>query len=186
MSQLRQYSRILTLVSALMCALILPRLVHAGPILVDASVSINNGLFHYNYGVTNNSPLDLSVVTISLFSSPLAIQNLVAPTGFNTNFDVRLGLLDFLENTRSFTMGTTVSGFQFDSPFGPNTSSFTALALNSNGGLISFAGQTLAPQVTTPVPEPSTFVLALTSGMLLIGGRRFSRVINSRRTESRV
>ncbi len=186
MNHPQQCGKFLVLTGALLCALVLPRLVHAGPVLVNPTVSMSSGGFHYNYSVTNNSPLDLSVVTISLFSSPLAIQNLVAPTGFNTNFDVRLGLLDFLENTRSFTMGTTVSGFQFDSPFGPNTSSFTALALNSNGGLVSFAGQTLAPQVTTPVPEPSTFVLALTSGMLLIGGRRFSRVINSRRTESRV
>lgn len=169
-----QYKKLCVLAGALLCALVLPKLVHAGPVLVDPTISSNNGFFHYNYSVMNNSSVDLSVVTIGVISSPLAIHNLTAPSGFNVNFEATLGLLDFLENTSSFVMGTTVSGFQLDSPFGPNISSFTALALNSSGALISFSGSAFAP-APAPVPEPGTFILVLTSGMILIASRRFRR-----------
>jgi len=166
----RQHKKLFVLTGAFVCALVIPTLVQAGPVLVEPMVSTSNGLVHYNYSITNNSPLDLSVVTISVINSPDAIQNLVAPTGFNANFDAGLGLLDFLENTQSFTTGTTVSGFQFDSPFGPNASSFTALALDATSGLIEFSGSTSAPAASA-VPEPSTFILMLTSSMLLIASR---------------
>lgn len=177
-SRSRQHGKFWVLIGALLCALVLPRAVQAEPVSVNPTVTMSGGGFRYNYAIVNASPFALSVVTLSVPSSALAIQNLSVPNGFNANFDSRLGLLDFVENTRSFAAGTTVSGFQFDSPSGPSLSSFTAVALNASGGVVEFAGQTLAPRAVAPVPEPSTFVLALTAGMLLllVGGRRFRRI----------
>ena len=76
--------------------------------------SFSSGLYRYNYTITNNSPVELIDVAIHINSGP--VLNLTAPTGYSTNYDVNLGLVDFLENTSVFATGTPVSGFFFDSP----------------------------------------------------------------------
>jgi len=178
MNKPRQYVRFLALAAALWGALALPGVAQAEPVMVNATVTTNGALFRYNYSVTNNLSFDVSAITISVLSLPNAAQSLVAPTGFNIFFDPGLGQVDFVENTQTFAAGTTVSGFRFDSLFAPNLTSFTALALDANGSPVIFGGTTLAP--AAPIPEPSTLLLALTSGGMYFAhrwrhGRRSSK-----------
>jgi hypothetical protein len=171
----RGYARILGLAGALCAALILPAgTARAQEVLVSPTVSpLSGGLFRYKYSVTNNTSLPLSVVTINVFSLPDAVQNATAPTGFSIFFDPGLGLLDFVEDTENFAVGTTISGFEFDSAFAPNPSSFEAVALDANENPVTFVGSTLAP---TAIPEPGTLVLGLglVPGLLLAYRRRRS------------
>ena len=127
--------------------------------------SFSSGLYRYNYTITNNSPVELIDVAIHINSDP--VLNLTAPTGYSTNYDVNLGLVDFLENTSVFATGTPVSGFFFDSPLAPTRFGvFDALTANNIGGSASFSGPTLAPS-----PEPGSLALmgaaAISSAFLL-------------------
>ncbi len=127
--------------------------------------SFSAGLYRYNYTITNNSPDELVDVTIHVNSA--AVLNLTAPTGYSTNYDAGLGLVDFLENTSVFATGTPVSGFFFDSPLAPTRFGiFDALTANNVGGSASFSGSTLAPS-----PEPGSLALmgaaAISSAFLL-------------------
>lgn len=173
MNEPRHYARFLVLAAALLCALVLPGIAQAEPVMVNATVTMNGSLFRYNYSITNNTPLDISAITISVLSGSNAVQNLLAPSGFNIFFDSGLGLVDFVENTQTFTAGTTVSGFRFDSLFASNLTSFTALALDANGNPVIFGGTTLAPAAAAPIPEPSTLLLALTSGGMYFANHRW-------------
>lgn len=165
----KPYARLLVLTGALLCALAFPSIVRAEPVMVNATVTPSGSLFRYNYSVTNSASFDISAITINVLSLPNAVQNLIAPTGFNIFFDSGLGVVNFVENTRTFTAGTTVSGFQFDSPFAPQVSSFTALGLDASQNPIIFTGTTLAPAAA--VPEPTTLAL-LAPGLLYLLRRR--------------
>ena len=131
--------------------------------------SFSSGLYRYNYTITNNSLNELIDVTIHINSGP--VLNLTAPTGYSTNYDVNLGLVDFLENTSVFATGTPVSGFFFDSPLAPTRFGvFDALTADSLGGSASFTGTTLAPS-----PEPGSIALlgaAAVSGAFLLRRKR--------------
>lgn len=174
MIRTRKHSPFLGLAVAL-CALALPGAVRAQNITVSPTVtSLGNGLYHYDYSIANGSALDLSLVTISAFGRADAVQNLTVPTGFTAvPFDYTLGLLDFAGDTQNFVAGTTVSGFAFDSAYAPGASTFEALALPDNSGIVTFDGTTLAP--AAPVPEASTATslgLALVPGLIVLGLRR--------------
>ncbi len=164
----RQCAKLLGLAGAL-CALVLPGAARA-QVTVSPTVTSSGGLFTYNYAVTNNTRLDLVLVTIPTISGPGSVLNLTAPAGFLASFDPGLGLVDFIEDTQAFTAGRTFSGFRFDSPFGPVASQFTAL--NVQGG--ATRGPTLAP-----VPEPGTLALGLTlaPGLILVSLRRRKRLV---------
>lgn len=159
----RQYARLLGLAGAL-CALVLPSTTRA-QVAVTPTVTSSGGLFTYDYTITNNTRLDLVLVTIPTVSAPGAVRNLTAPAGFLASFDPDLGLVDFIEGTQAFTAGRTFSGFRFDSPIGPAASQFTALNVQGN----ELRGATLAP-----VPEPGSLALGLTlaPGLILVSLRR--------------
>jgi len=170
MVQTRQYVQFLGLAS-LVYALVVPNGAQAASLTVTPTTTARGDLFHYDYTISNNTDTDFSLVTIDVAAQPSAIQNLVTPNGFLSNFDAGLGLLDFGgEYSPGFTAGATFSGFAFDSPFQPEASSFTALRLDANENPVTLAGQTLAP---TAVPEPSSLVgLALVPGLLLFRQKR--------------
>jgi hypothetical protein len=146
----------------------------AGPaaaqtVVVTPTVTPSGALFHYDYSVTNNGSFDLAIVNVNVAADPTAIQNISAPTGFQIIFDAGLGILSFLEDfdpgtPETFGPGLTISGFAFDSPFGPQPSTFDALDIVGD----TYFGDTDAPlgSTTSPVvPEP--FSLALfTAGLL--------------------
>ncbi len=136
---------------------------------VTGTSSFSSGLYRYNYTITNNSPNELIDVAIHINSGP--VLNLTAPIGYTTNYDVNLGLVDFLENTSVFATGTPVSGFFFDSPLAPTRFGvFDALTADSLGNSASYSGTTLAPS-----PEPGSLALmgaAALSGAFLLRRKR--------------
>jgi len=149
-------AKLLALASALLCALALSATAHAQITLTPTITNIGGGLIRYQYSVSNTSLFDFSVISINVIAAPGAVQSLVAPTGFSAFFDPGLGQVDFVENTQSFTAGSTISGFAFNSPFAPQMSTFTALRLDGNGNPVTITGSVLAPAV---IPEPATFLL---------------------------
>lgn len=157
-----RYAKLLVLASVLLCALARPGA--ANPITLTPTITnLSGGLIRYEYSVNNTSLFDFSAMSISLIAAPNAVQNLIAPTGFNAFFDPGLGQVDFVEDTQNFTAGSTISGFAFDSPFAPGSSIFTALRLDQSENPVTLTGTTQAPAPIS-VPEPGA-----TMGLLGIG-----------------
>ncbi len=158
--------------ASLLYAIVVPNSAHAASLTLTPTTAFEDGFFHYDYTISNDTNSDFLLVTLDVAAQPNAIQNLVAPTGFFSNFDAGLGLLDFAgQESIGFPAGSTFTGFEFDSPLQPRASSFTALRLDANENPVTFTGRTQAP---APVPEPSSTagLVALVSGFLLL--RRFS------------
>lgn len=134
-------------------------------VLITPTVSFSNGLYNYNYSVTNNTMDTLAITTFDVRPLANAVMMPSAPAGFGISFDPGpfppgVGLVSFFEDDNPATLGTfapgsTVSGFMFTSRFQPTVSNFEALDIN---GML-FRGQTLAP---ANVPEPGTLALGAT------------------------
>ena len=117
-------------------------------------VTLNNKLFHYNYSIRNTSANDLFDVDIHVLSGAGVVSNIVMPTGFTSLYDYGLGLVSFTEDTGAFT-AVPLSGFGFDSAFGPHSSTFDSnYADLTSGNIITTSGSTLAA-----VPEPGSIAL---------------------------
>lgn len=178
MLRTRQYTWPLGL-SALVYALVVPNIARAvtlgsdlmQDVTVTPTTTFDDGLFHYDYTISNNTTNDFLLVTLDVAAQPNTIQNLSTPDGFIGIFDAGLGLLDFGgEDSPGFTAESTFTGFEFDSPFQPRVSSFTALRLDANENPVTFTGRTSAP---TAVPEPSMLAgLALAPTILLFRRKR--------------
>ena len=186
MIQTQKYTWLLGL-AALLYAFVVPnsaRAVTLGSergqdVTVVPTTTFDDGLFHYDYTISNNTTNDFLLVTLDVAAQPNAIQNLATPDGFVAIFDAGLGLLDFGgEDSPGFSAGSTFTGFEFDSPFQPEVSSFTALRLDTNENPVTFTGRTSAP---TAVPEPSTIAgLAIASTMLLFRRKRAGKPVAAR------
>ncbi len=183
MNNLRQYLRLIMLAGAVMCALALPGVAQADSITLTPTVTnLGNGLFSYQYAVANTSPFNFSAVSImNLPRVANAIQNIVTPPGFNAFFDPRLGELDFVIGSLNpafpgFAANSTISGFNFLSPFAPGLTNLTATRFDANFNIIVVSGTTSAPQQNqgAPVPEPATLALLVTglAGFALKASRR--------------
>jgi hypothetical protein len=117
---------------------------------VTPFVTPNAGMYHYDYTITNLTAFEVLLIDIRVAASVPAVQNLVAPVGFQAAFDPGLGLVTFLQDTDAFGP-VPVSGFAFDSPLGPSASEFTGYYLDGNS-LATITGPTAAP-----IPEAGTF-----------------------------
>lgn len=139
---------------------------------VTPTVGSSGGLFHYDYSVTNMTGNEVILVDVDVPQDPLAVQNPTAPTGFKIAFDPGLGLVSFLEDSDLFST-TPVSGFTFDSIFGPGSTPFQATFIDpATGGLGTLPGITIGP---TAVPEPgslATLAALALSGTLLLRRRK--------------
>lgn len=144
-------------------------------LIVQSTVTpAGGGLFHYEFSVTNNTIDDVVFVSIDAVPGDLNIgASLVTPVGFLGSYDSGLGLVDFLEFTDLFAIGTTRSGFSFDSAFGPGAGRFdTFTALTSN--LSALDGPIDTVVVVPGVPEPTTAAL-LALGVFGLAGSRTAR-----------
>lgn len=135
---------------------------------VSDLVTQSGGLYHYDYTVTNHTDQDVLFIDIAVPPDPSAVQNPTAPAGYGLSFDSGLGLVSLLEDTDplsnpQFFGNNPVSGFEYDSPFAPTPSAFTAYTLDRNGNLVTLNG--------TVVPEPGGLlvyaVCAVTGAWLL-------------------
>ena len=122
---------------------------NADAVTVTSTVTPIGGLFQYDFSIANGTLDDLPVLDITV-TPGITIEDLTAPSGFQTAYDSGLGLVSFLENTASFG-STPLSGFKFDSSLAPNTSTFTATLLD----LTTFDASTMSGNTQGPVvPEP--------------------------------
>jgi hypothetical protein len=145
LSPVRAFQR-LTFLSA--CAVA----AHAGTITVTPSVTTAGSLFHYSYTVTNGTGNDMAVLDIAVIPGAGTIQGLATPSGFVSAYDSVLGLVSFLEDS-SFFGPSPVSGFTFNSRFGPGSTTFTGTFTDGS----TLTGATTGPVAAlTAVPEPGT------------------------------
>src|SRR5437870_2875031 len=99
MQKSHQKGRYVTLVSVL-CILCFAGAASA-QVTVSPTVTFSNGLFHYDYSVTNTSVNDVFLVDVHVTQQGDTVQNLMAPAGFQAAFDPGLGLVSFLEDTNT-------------------------------------------------------------------------------------
>ncbi len=122
---------------------------------VEATVTPLAGSFLYEFSVMNTGPDDVVLVSIvdAPLGDPLIDPTLTAPVGYLASYDDGLGIVDFLEDTGLFAVGTTTSGFGFESLSAPAPGVFRSFEA------FEFDGDFLAGDVqTTIIPEPSTLV----------------------------
>lgn len=156
----RQYLSLLVL-SGMVCILIVASAARAA-LIVTPTVTPMGALFRYDYTITNDPPTpgeDVALVDITVLPDDATLTNFFAPAGFQTVYDSGLGLVSFLPDFASpslFEVGTSISGFGFDSPRRPQASTFDALTILGN----TVSGLTQAP-IGTVIPEPSAFHLLL-------------------------
>jgi hypothetical protein len=148
---------------------------------VQPAVSFSSGLFNYSYSISNQTPFDVSIVTLSgIFSAPDAVQNLHAPVGFLVSYDTGLSLLSFIEDAQSFAAGLSSGPFTFDSPYAPSAGSFEAIDVTGN----FLVGVTSVPGADGigAVPEPST--TAVLGAVALLGLIFLRKFLTRKNTQS--
>jgi hypothetical protein len=133
-------------------------------LIVTPTVTPIGSLLHYDYTITNDPPTpgeDVILVDINVLPMDATLTNFFAPLGFQTVYDAGLGKVSFLPDIGSpdtFAVGTTRSGFGFDSPRTPAPSTFDALTVLGN----PVSGPTQAPVgAIAAIPEPGTITLLL-------------------------
>jgi hypothetical protein len=142
-----------------------------GTITVTDVVTTIGSLFQYDYTVADGTG-ELAVLDIAV-TPGIAISGLTAPGGsfdFTTAIDTVNGsggieeFVSFLENNGTFTSAPE-SGFIFDSPVAPGTSSF---------GITLFDGTTGTGSVQGPIvtPEPASLPLCALGVAALVFWRR--------------
>ena len=138
-------------------------------ITVSSTVTPLGGSFRYEFSITNSmlvSP-DQDVVIVSITNAPLADPligpTLTAPADFVASYDPGLGIVDFLEATSNFGVGTTTGGFSFESQAAPGPGVFSSFeALTVNGSSTSGSVQQVVGQPTsTATPTPTSTLAAM-------------------------
>lgn len=149
----RKQCNILAGLAGALCLLSAPCAVRAQVSM--PTVTLVNGLFRYNYSIRNTSPNDLLDVDIHVLSGAGVVANVVMPTGFESLYDPGLGLVSFFEDAPNSFTATPISGFGFDSAFGPRSSIFDANYTPDGGLTIT----TSSSNTLAPVPEPGSLAL---------------------------
>lgn len=148
------YKPSLDIVSAL-CLAFLPGIVHAQVMVTPTVTQLANGVYHYDYTISNNTNNDLFDVTIHVLPGVATALNVMAPIGFKGFYtDSVLGLVDYTEDSAFFT-ATPLSGFTYDSFIAPHASIYDANQFDFGAGnIVTTTSTTLAA-----VPEPGSQAL---------------------------
>ena len=162
MIQRKQVNLSLGILSAL-CLTIMPGIVHA-QIVTSTVTLLSGGVYHYDYGIANNTGDDLFNVSIHVLpNSQLGVDtvfNVTAPIGFKGSYtDSVNGLVDYTEDTDIFTT-TLLNGFTYDSFIAPQASAYDATRFGA-GGSVTTTDATIAA-----VPEPGSMVLFASLGVI--------------------
>lgn len=123
------------------------------------------GLFQYNLTVFNTGMDDISIISISdaPMNESIIGSTLEGPAGFATSYDP-IGIIDLVEDTSTFTPGSEVSGFTFQSSSPPETTFQDLSGLTSEGESVTVTA--------TVVPEPTGALLASVGILAFITRRR--------------
>lgn len=144
------------------CLLSLSGIAHAQVSM--PAVTFANGLYHYDYSISNPSTDELLTVRIQVlpFDDPNTppnpnnpnnpVINVSAPAGFTSSYDPFNGFVGYTEDSSFFT-AAPLSGFTYDSALAPMSSTFEA-AFAGGSGITTTNGTTLAA-----VPEPGSVAL---------------------------
>lgn len=154
------------LVGSAACLCLLASSAAQADLIVTPTVTPLGGVFRYDYTIVNDLLEDVVLVDIIVLRMDETLTNLFAPLGFQAIYDSGLGIVTFLPAPGSvdlFAVGTSLSGFGFDSAIPSAPSTFEALTLLGN----FLTGPTEAP-VGRPVPEPAPTLLLLVGVSSLI------------------
>lgn len=125
------------------------------------SVTFDGTKYTYAYTIDNTvtpSAENVLLVNINTVAGTDAIFDVTAPTGFQAIYDSGLGIVSFLGDTQTFDIGTSFSGFSYDSLLPSGEVTFDTLSDMGN--------QTFGTTVGA-VPEPGS--VALLTAMLGTG-----------------
>ncbi len=126
----------------------------AASLQVDIVFSIlGDGAFRYDLTVSNSGPEDVPLLSINDAPANEARigSTITVPTGFAGSYDP-IGFIDFAGTTSSFSSGSMISGFSFESAAAPGTA-FNDFSAFTNEGQP-------ATVTTTIVPEPASSMAA--------------------------
>lgn len=140
---------------------------HASSVIVNINATpTGTGTFLYSVFITNNGPDDISILSLvgGPLSDPSIEPSFVSPSGYFAAYDSGLGIVDFLEDTATFTAGGTFGAFTFESMAAPGTAFTMFEALDINAGSIS--------GMSNIIPEPASSGLAAIAILPLVLRRR--------------
>lgn len=134
---------------------------------VDIFVTdIGMGVFQYDLTIRNTGMEDISIISINdaPLNESIIGSSLQSPPDFLASYDPGLGVIDFVENTSTFTAGSVNPGFTFQSASAPD------VAFQNLSGFTSL-GESVTVTTNT-VPEPSAALLTAAGILGFIKRRR--------------
>ena len=175
-----QHSRHRPVFGALLIALVLAVTTARAALMVDLTTSpLGGGIYQYTFTIANTGPDDVAIVSIvdAPLADPLIDPTLTWPVGFLASYDGGLGFVDFLEGTSLFSVGTSFSGFSFQSEAVPGFyfTEFTALTVN---------GEQLSGSVNQTITVPESGGTAVFALLGLLALALWKRGLSSKPGES--
>lgn len=128
---------------------------------------IGMGIFQYDLTIANTGTEDISIISINdaPLNDTIILTTLQSPPDFFASYDPGLGIIDFLEDTSTFTAGSVTTGFAFQSDTAPDTAFQDFSGFTTLGEPVTFSANAV-------VPEPSVAALAFAGIIGLLMRRR--------------
>ena len=149
---------------------------------LNANINFDQGIgvYTYTYAVLNKSQTtELAIVNVNVATTS-NLQNLTAPTGFNTIFDPGVGIASFFPGNnlgaqQTFAPNSTTAPFTFTSTLAPVPIGINALDANGNavtGSTLSAApdASAISNAVVTGVLSGNFTLTKNTPGILMLSG----------------